>query len=451
VLGGETAIAVPLAKPFQKAARVADVVVDTDPAVKLNLADEEPAGMFTDDGAGSTAVLDDVSRTVAALGATAVRKMVQVTATPDVADDGQTSFDRATTAVVGVTDTVVIWLVWCADVVMVADVVVETGADVAVNVAEPRNAVTVTEDGTLSAPEDDASVTAVAVGTSCAKVTVQTVFVPDAIDDGEQVTLASGINVLGETDTGVVLVTPFQAAETVAELTDVTDPAVVVKLTDFAPAGTTAEDGTGSAAEEDARVTVVLLVAAALRETEHDTELPETTEDGEQLTPDRTTAVLGEIDTEVVLVAPPHAAETVAEVFTLTEPEADVKLAEVDPAGIDIDEGTGSEVEDDVRATVTVLVAAPLSATVHVVDAPETTEAGEQLTPERLTVVLGETDTEVVLVTPLQAAESVTVLTVVTEAAMDVKVAELAPDGTTTDEGAGRAAEDDERDMVVLL
>ena len=169
------------------------------------------------------------------------------------------------------------------------------------------------------------------------------------------------------------------------------------------------------------RVTVQVVVADAAME------------DGAQVTP--LSATEGETDTVVVLVTPLRVADTVTLESAVTEAAVAVKLAEDDPAGIVMDAGTGSALPD-VRLTAALTEVVPVRLTVQVVVASDTIEEGVQVTP--LSVTAGETDTVVVLVTPLQVADTVAVESTVTEPAVAVKLTEDDPAGIVTDAGTGR-------------
>jgi hypothetical protein len=77
--------------------------------------------------------------------------------------------------------------------------------------------------------------------------------------------------------------------------------------------------------------------------------------------------------------------------------------------------------------------------TVQEVVPKEITEDGEQVTPLKEAAAAGETETVVVLVTPLQVAETVAEVTLVTVAAVAVKLAEDDPAGIVTEAGTGNA------------
>ena len=172
--------------------------------------------------------------------------------------------------------------------------------------------------------------------------------------------------------------------------------------------------------------------------------------DGEQLTFERTGAV-GPTVTDVVFVTPFQAAEIVTGVETVTAAAVAVKLADVAPAGIAIEAGTGKTAELDVRATVVVVCDAELMVAVQVVLPAEAIEDGEQLTLERVGVAVDPTVTDVVFVTPFQVAEMVTGVAAVTAVAVAGKLADVAPAGIVIEAGTGRTAELDERETVVTL
>jgi len=79
-----------------------------------------------------------------------------------------------------------------------------------------------------------------------------------------------------------------------------------------------------------------------------------------------------ETETEAVRETPPADAESVTEVVADTDPAVALKKADLDPAGMVIDEGTGRiPGAEEPRAIVVFVAATALNVAVHLVLAPE--------------------------------------------------------------------------------
>ena len=293
-----------------------------------------------------------------------------------------------------------------------------------------------TEPGTpVRIPEDDSPTLTDPAGAPV-RLTVQVVIVNEISEDGEQLTPLSAT--VGDTQTSVVFVTPFQEAVMVDDISAVTDAAVAVKLTEDAPAGTVTDAGTGSAAPDDSPI-VAGTVVRPVRTAEQVVDWSDISVDGEQLTADKVAA--GITATLVVRVTPFNLADTVTGVGEETVAAVAVNCPEDPPVEINTLAGTASAPLDDDRTINSPSGKVPLSVTWQVAVVRDTTVVGEQTIP--VGVIAGETVTTVLLVTPFQVADMVAVESRVTEAAVAVKLAEVDPAGMLTDAGTGKALPDE--------
>ncbi len=121
-----------------------------------------------------------------------------------------------------------------------------------------------------------------------------------------------------------------------------------------------------------------------------------------------------------------------------TVPAVAVNVALEAPAGTLTEAGTGRAAWLEDRLTANAAVAALVSATVHVVAAPEVSVAGVQLKPESATGAARPRAN--VRLPPLRLAVSVAVASLVTVVAVAVNVALEAPAATLTEAGTVTAA-----------
>ena len=206
-----------------------------------------------------------------------------------------------------------------------------------------------------------------------------------ALPAGEISVGAAGVVEAGFTVSTAVRVTPANTAEIVAEVEDVTEVVVTVKVALLAPAGTVTLAGTLVALElSDSDTTVPPLGAAPVRVTVPVEALPPVTLVGLRLNaesvgpPDGGLTVSG-----AVRVTPPKTAETVADVAAVTEVVVTVKVLLVAPAGTVTLAGTLVALEfSESDTTAPPLGAAPVRVTVPVEVLPPVTLLGLRLKAE---------------------------------------------------------------------
>jgi hypothetical protein len=173
-------VTVVLALPLSVAVTVTVCGVGTTPAVAVKVIDVAVAGTVTDAGTGSAATLfEDKVTVLPPAGAAWVSVTVHVVEVPDVrlagahaSDDTLVLLEPTVKVAAAVPPSVAVTVTVCGEVTVGA---------VAVKVADPEPAGTVTDAGTGSAPGlFDASVTTLPpVGAACVRVTVQIVVPPE--------------------------------------------------------------------------------------------------------------------------------------------------------------------------------------------------------------------------------------------------------------------------------
>ena len=152
------------------------------------------------------------------------------------------------------------------------------------------------------------------------------------------------------------------------------------------------------------------------------------------------------------LSAPLHAAETLTEVTAATVAAVELKLADVEPAGTTTLPGTSKDGDEEVSITFAFACAAPLRATAQLMLPPDVIDEGLQVMPANAGAPEepGEIETTEILDMPLHAAETLTEVTAATVAAVDLKLTEVDPAGTTTLPGTGNEGEEEVRMTVAL-
>jgi len=145
-------------------------------------------------------------------------------------------------------------------------------------------------------------------------------------------------------------------------------------------------------------------------------------------------SVAGVIVRVVVTGVPVRVAEMVAEVLAFTDKVVMLKFAEVFPAGtVTVDGGVAFALLDANFTTIPAVGAAPLSVTVPVEGVPPVTEVGETAT---LTKAGGVTVRVPVFETVPNVPVRVAFAVVETGVVETVKLAELAPAATVTEDGS---------------
>lgn len=233
---------------------------------------------------------------------------------------------------------------------------------------------------------------------------------------------------------------PVIFAEALAATADV----VMVNAAEVAPEATVTDAGTVALVVDEASVTVIPAVGAALlRVTVPVAEVPPVTAVGET---DSAVSVGAVIVRVAVFEVPPRVPVRVAVTEAATEEVLTVNVAVVAPAATVTEAGTVAEVDEEVSVTLEPLVGAgPVRVTVPAELVPPATDVGETarlLSPAAVTVstaVLEELPSVAVIVAVVEE-ETATVET--------VKVAVVAPAATTT--LAGTVADVDEEASVTV-
>jgi len=267
---------------------------------------------------------------------------------------------------------------------IVAETSVVTELAVAVKLTPLHPSRVVTDDGTFRAVLEEVSLIVVVPLGPADSLATQLVDPPDATVAGVHVILASvGSVEADEMETAATLLMPLHVAVTSTDVVAETTPAVELKLAEVAPAGMIKLAGTGSIGEEEVSVTVAFDVAARVSATAQLALAPDASDEGLHVTVESAGgAAFVEIETNEVLLTPPQVAVTFAEVVAETVPAVELKLVDVDPAGIMILAGTGSDAEDEVRVTVALVVGALVKVTEQLVLEPDAIDEGVQLIAE---------------------------------------------------------------------
>ena len=259
-----------------------------------------------------------------------------------------------------------------SDAVMVALPSELTVPAVAVKVAEVEFAAMETDAGTVTAALlDDRDAVITALSEALDSVTVQVLAPLDAKVVGEHCTEERLTGACREMV--AVEVAPLSDAVTVALPSELTVPAVAVKVAEVEVAGRETVVGTVSAALLDDRDTAVAVVSDAFDRVMVQVLVAlEARLEGLQVSDDRLTGACS----ESVLVAdvPLSEAVTVALPFDVNEPAVAVKVALLDPEATVTEAGTVSAELLEDSATLAPVV--PLRLTVHVLEPPDPTGFG---------------------------------------------------------------------------
>lgn len=280
-----------------------------------------------------------------------------------------------------------------------------------------------------------------AAGAAAERVIVQEAAPPAGMEAGRQERMLGTGNPV--TVMEAVFEAPLAVAVTTTGALTVTEAAVTEKEAEVAPAATVTEAGVVRTALLSERVTSWPPAGAAAESVMvQEEEPPELMEAGEH---DSVPGTGKEVTvTEAVLEVPLAIAVTTTAVLAVTEPAVTEKAAEVAPAATVTEAGVVSAALLSERVTSWPPVgAAAESVTVQEADPPEVREAGKHervLGMGRALMV-----TEAVLEAPLAAAVMTTAVFAVTEVAVTVKAAEVAPLATVTEAGVVSALLSSER------
>ena len=317
--------------------------------------------------------------------------------------------------------------------VTVAAWVMVTVPTFAVKLAEVLLAATVTEAGSVSTELLSESATlAPPVGAACVRLTVHVVEAPEFTLVGLQLRAET---LMGTTRLRVtVWEVPFRVAVTVAVWLVVMVPTVAVKEAEVLLPGTLTEAGTVRAELLSESVTLAPPLGAAwLRVTVQAVEDPEFTLVGLQVSAE--TAVGATKVRVAVWEAPFRVAVRVTLWLVVTVPAVAVKVVEVLLAATVTEVGSVSaELLSESATLVPPVGAAWLRVTVQVVEAPELTLVGLQVSAE---IAVGATRLRVaVWEAPFRVAVTVALWLVVSVPAVAVKLAEVLLAATVTEAGS---------------